>query len=143
VVIADLDSPDRDTLESMGTVSREVPRPIVLFAREGSTETIEKAIKAGVSAYVVDGLAPSRIQPVVDVAIARFREYQALRRELADTKLKLAERKSVDRAKGILMDRRGMSEQEAYTALRKLAMDKNKRLAEVAEMIIASAELLG
>jgi response regulator NasT len=96
-----------------------------------------------VSAYVVDGVAPERIQPVVDVAIARFREFQALRRELEQTKTKLAERKLIDRAKGILMDRRGMREDEAYAALRKLAMDKNKRIADIAEAVIASVELLG
>jgi response regulator NasT len=143
VVIADIDSPDRDTLESMGAITRDLPRPIVMFSREGDLRTIERAIRAGVSAYVVNGVAPERIQPVVDVAIARFREFQALRRELQQTKTKLAERKLIDRAKGILMDRRGMREDEAYAALRKLAMDKNKRIAEIAEAIIASAELLG
>ncbi len=142
VIVIDLDSPDRDTLEHMALVHRDNPRPVVMFADEGSTETIERAVRAGVSAYVVDGLNPARVKPIVDVAIARFREYHALRCELEETRTQLADRKTIERAKGFLMKQRGMSEQEAYAAMRKMAMDRGQRLPEVAANIIAVFELL-
>lgn len=142
VIVIDLDSPDRDTLEHMALVHRDNPRPVVMFADEGDTETIERAVRAGVSAYVVDGLNPARVKPIVDVAIARFREYHALRRELEETRTQLADRKTIERAKGFLMKQRGMSEQEAYAAMRKMAMDRGQRLPEVAANIIAVFELL-
>ena len=142
VIIIDLESPDRDTLEQMREISRDRPRPVVMFADDDDSDTIRQAVKAGVSAYVVDGLAGNRVKPLMEVAIARFREYQALREELAEAKSTLAERKLVDKAKGLLMQRRGMSEDEAYKALRKMAMDSNKRIAEVAENILAVADLL-
>ena len=143
VVIIDMQSPDRDTLESMRNVSRDQPRPIVMFAEKSDSETIRSAVSAGVSAYVVDGMEPNRLQPILDVAIARFREFQALRAELEDAKSKLADRKDVDKAKGILMKQRGMGEDEAYKALRKMAMDRNVKIGEAARMLIAAAELLG
>ena len=143
VVIIDMQSPDRDTLESMRDVSRDQPRPIVMFAEKSDSETIRSAVSAGVSAYVVDGMEPSRLQPILDVAIARFREFQALRAELEDAKSKLADRKDLDKAKGILMRQRGMSEDDAYKALRKMAMDRNIKIGEAARMLIAAAELLG
>lgn len=142
VIIIDMDSPGRDMLEHMRSISEERPKPIVMFAEQGDAGTIEKAIKAGVSAYVVDGLTGARIKNIVDVAIARFREYQALRKELEDTRTRLSERKLIDRAKGILMQRRGMDEDDAYRALRKMAMDRNIRLAEAAQSVISVAELL-
>ena len=142
VIIIDLESPDRDTLEQMREISRDRPKPVVMFADDDDSDTIRQAVKAGVSAYVVDGLAGKRVKPLMEVAIARFREYQALREELAEAKSTLAERKLVDKAKGLLMQRRGMSEDEAYKALRKMAMDSNKRIAEVAENILAVADLL-
>ncbi len=142
VIIIDLESPDRDTLEQMREISRDRPKPVVMFADDDDSDTIAQAIKAGVSAYVVDGLAGKRVKPLMEVAIARFREYQALRTELEQAKSSLAERKVVDKAKGLLMQRRGMSEDEAYKALRKMAMDSNKRIAEVAENILAIADLL-
>lgn len=143
VIIIDLDSPDRDTLEQMRSISRDQPRPIVMFAEDGASGTIEQAIQAGVSAYVVDGLSGKRVRPVMEVAIARFREYQALREELARAKTSLEERKVIEQAKGLLMQQRGMSENEAYQALRKLAMDQGKKLPEVARNVIAIMELLG
>ncbi|MFN2310213.1 MAG: ANTAR domain-containing response regulator, partial [Gammaproteobacteria bacterium] len=143
VIIIDLDSPDRDTLEQMRTISRVQPRPIVMFAEDDDSGTINQAIKAGVSAYVVDGLSSHRVRPVMEVAIARFREYQALREELARTKNSLEERKLIEQAKGLLMQHRQMNEAEAYQALRKLAMDQGKRLPEVARNVIAIMELLG
>lgn len=142
VIIIDMESPDRDTLEHMRGISRDQPKPIVMFAEQGDSDTIAQAVQAGVSAYIVDGLNAKRIKPIMDVAIARFREFQALREELAQAKSSLAERKDIERAKGILMNQRGWSEDEAYQALRKLAMDKNLRLADVARNIIAVAELI-
>jgi response regulator NasT len=132
VIIIDLDSPDRDTLENMRLISRHQPRPVVMFAEDGDSRTIDKAVRAGVSAYVVDGLAAGRVRPVIEVAIARFREYHALRRELERAKSSLADRKVVDKAKGLLMQQRGLSEEQAYQALRKAAMDSNQRVADVA-----------
>lgn len=143
VIIIDLDSPDRDTLEQMRTISRDQPRPIVMFAEDDNSGTISQAIKAGVSAYIVDGLSSKRVKPLLEVAIARFREYQALREELAQAKSTLEDRKVIDQAKGLLMQHRGMNENEAYQALRKLAMDQGKKLAEVARNVIAIMEMFG
>lgn len=143
VVLVDVDSPDRDVLENLHSVGRDNPRPIVVFAADDSSDTIAAAVRAGVSAYVVDGLLPHRVKPIIDVAIARFREFQALKRELEATRNRLAERKLVDKAKGLLMARKGYGEAEAYAALRKLAMDRNQRIGEVARNIIDVLELLG
>ncbi len=142
VIIVDLESPDRDTLEHMHSISRDQPRPIVMFAEDQERESIHKAIKAGVSAYIVDGLSANRVKPVMEVAIARFREYQALRDELTKTKITLEERKLIDRAKGLLMQRQGMDEEGAYQALRKIAMDRSQKLVEVARNVISVMELL-
>ncbi|ALG67770.2 ANTAR domain-containing response regulator [Beggiatoa leptomitoformis] len=142
IIIIDLDSPDRDTLEYVNSLNREQPKPVIMFAEDDDSDMIHAAIKAGVSAYVVDGLSEKRVKSVLEVAIARFREYQAMRKELEDTKSKLAERKSIEKAKGILMQHKGLDEDSAYRALRKMAMDRNIRLAEVAEDIIAVAKLL-
>ena len=143
VVIVDLDSPDRDTLENMAIVSRDNPRPIILFAAQDDSDTIQKAVRAGVSAYIVDGLSAKRVRPIIDVAIARFREFQAMRKELEQTRDKLSERKLVERAKGLLMKQRGFDEEEAYSALRKLAMERNQRLVQVAQNVIDIFEMLG
>ncbi len=141
VIIIDMDSPDRDTLEHMHSITREQPRPIVMFAEEDDADTIDKAVRAGVSAYVVDGLSGPRVKPIVDVAIARFREFQALRRELHEVRNTLADRKVVDKAKGIIMKQRGCDEEQAYRALRKLAMDRNQRIADAARDVIGVAQL--
>ena len=141
VIIVDLESPDRDTLEHMHTISRDRPRPIVMFAEDEDSNTIHKAIKAGVSAYIVDGLSSKRVKPVMDVAITRFREYQALRDELNRTKISLEERKLLDRAKAVLIKRQGLTEEEAYQAIRKLAMDRGLKLAEAARNVISVMDL--
>ena len=141
VVIVDLESPDRDILEHMRCLSRDNPHPVVMFANASDTETIREAIEAGVSAYVVDGLSPGRVRAVVEVAIARFRQYASLQSELAAARTSLAQRKLIDRAKGILMTRGGRSENDAYHALRKLAMDQNKTIAEIAQGVIDTAGL--
>ena len=143
VILIDVDSPDRDTLENLYWLDRNHPRPIVMFAADAASDTIGAAVRAGVSAYVVDGLHPQRVRPIIEVAIARFREFQALRRELEATRNKLAERKLIEKAKGLLMQQKSYSEEEAYQALRKVAMDRNQRLAEVAQNVISVLELLG
>ena len=142
VIIIDVDSPSRDTLESLRVINRDRPRPIVMVVDHSDSGTIEQAMKAGVSAYVIDGLNAQRIKPVVDVAIARFKEYQTLRSELERTKTSLQDRKTIERAKGILMEQRRISEDEAYRALRRLAMEQNRRLVDVAEQLIAFAQVL-
>lgn len=141
VIIVDLESPDRDTLEHMHTISRDQPRPIVMFAEDEDSNSIHKAIKAGVSAYIVDGLSSKRVKPVMDVAITRFREYQALKEELTQAKISLEERKLLDRAKALLIKQQGMSEEEAYQAIRKLAMDRGMKLAEAARNVISVMDL--
>ena len=141
VIIVDMALPDRDTLEYMATLTRDQPKPIVMFVDQSDETMIGRAVKAGVSAYVVDGVDPQRVKPIVDVAIAQFREFQALRDELAQTKSNLAGRKLIDRAKGLLMAERDLSEEDAYRALRKLAMDRGMRLSDVAEEILAVAKL--
>jgi response regulator NasT len=143
VIIIDIESPDRDTLENMRHITRENPKPIIMFAEKGASEIIQTAIQAGVSAYVVDGLSRNRVKPILDVAIARFREFQALRNELAEAKNKLADRKVIDRAKGILIEKYGMTEEQAYVSLRKMAMNRNLRIVEVSRNVIAMLEVLG
>ncbi len=142
VIVIDMDSPDRDTLEHMCCLSRETPRPVVLFTHDDDNEKIRTAMRAGVSAYVVNGLNSERIKPIIEVAVARFQEFQALRAELDEANSALAERKLIERAKGLVMKQRQCSEEEAYQALRKLAMSRNMRVAEVAKTVIAAAELL-
>lgn len=142
IVIVDMDSPGRDTLESMRAITRDQPMPIVMFVDAAGSGMIEEAMRAGVSAYVIDGLSAKRVKPVLDVAIARFREYHALRLELERTKASLGERKTIERAKGILMQQRGLSEEDAFKLLRKLAMDKNQRLIDVAQALLTYAQLL-
>lgn len=141
IIIIDVDSPSRDTLEHMHFISRDCPRPIVMFTQDGNSGAIQDAVRAGVSAYVVDGLKPERVKPILDVAVARFREYQALREELKETRTKLAERKTIERAKGILMKKHGCTEEQAYQMLRKLAMDRNQRVGEIAANVVSLAEL--
>jgi response regulator NasT len=137
IVIIDMESPGRDTLEQMREIGRDQPKPIILFSNKRDGEYIRQAVQAGVSAYVVDGLSRERIMPIVEVAMARFREFEALRQELQDTKNQLADRKVIDKAKGILMKRNGLSEEDAYKLLRKAAMDRNLRVVEVARTLLA------
>ncbi len=142
VIIIDTESPSRDTLEQICVMSRGDPRPVVMFTHDGETEKIRAATKAGVSAYVVGGLESLRLKPILDAAMVRFEEYQAMRSELASTTTRLAERKDIERAKGILMRQRGLDEEAAYQALRKLAMERGKKLGEIARQVVQAAELL-
>lgn len=143
VIIIDMASPDRDTLESLRTVNRETPKPVVFFAEHSDYETTQAAINAGVSAYIVDGVSENRLNSVMEVAIARFKAFQQLKSELEDCKLRLQDRKDVDKAKGVLMQHRNLSEEEAYQLLRKMAMDRNMKIGEAARNFIAAMALLG
>ena len=142
VILIDLENPNRDVLEQMFQVSRVVQKPVAMFVDSADRGTIEAAIDAGVSAYVVDGLRKERVRSIVEMSVSRFRAFEKLRAELDETRRQLADRKLVDRARGILMKQRGMSEEEAYEAMRKAAMDSNLRLAEIAQSVITAAGLL-
>jgi response regulator NasT len=142
VIVCDLDHASRDAIDSMRALHRDEPRPVVMFVDRTEPGSIAAAMEAGVAAYVVEGLSPSRVRAVIDVAVARFQAHQALRAELAEVRSQLSERKLVERAKGLLMQTRRMSEEEAYRTLRRLAMDQGKRLADVAESVISMAKLL-
>ncbi|MEP6873848.1 MAG: ANTAR domain-containing protein [Burkholderiales bacterium] len=143
MIIVDAESQARDTLEHVVMATRDARRPIVLFTEDNDTTHVRDAIAAGVTAYVVAGLAPDRVKPVLDVALARFQHEEHLRRELADARSQLTDRKVIDRAKGLLMQRQGLTEGEAYARLRKTAMDKGLKLGEVAQRILDVADLLG
>jgi two-component system, response regulator / RNA-binding antiterminator len=143
MIVVDAESAARDALEHVVMATRDARRPIVLFTNDEDTTHVKDAVAAGVSAYIVAGLAPERIRPILDVAMARFQHEQELRRELADAKTQLHERKVIDRAKGLLMQRQGLTEQQAYDKLRKNAMDRGLRLGEVAQRLVEAAELLG
>jgi two-component system, response regulator / RNA-binding antiterminator len=140
VIVCDLDDPSRDELEGMRALHRDEPRPVVLFAGKAEPEQIEAALAAGVAAYVVEGMAPARVRPVIEVAIRRFRAHQALREELALARQDLEERKLVDRAKALLMQRHRLSEPEAYRRLRRLAMDRGQKLVAVAAEIVGKTK---
>ena len=143
VVLIETGSPSRDVLEQLAAISATAPRPVVMFTDDAHDDAIRAALRAGVSAYVVDGLAPSRLAPIMKVAMERFEVDQTLRAELVDTRRTLEERKLVERAKGILMKQRGMGEEEAYSAMRRLAMERGVRMGEVARQVIDVSSLLG
>jgi response regulator NasT len=150
MIIVDAESDARDALEHVVMATRDERRPIVMFTNDHDTRTAREAVAAGVSAYIVAGLHPERIRPILDVAMARFEQDQALRRELADTRNELNElstalqdRKLIDRAKTLLMQRQQLSEEAAYAKLRKTAMDKNLKIVEVAQRMLDVADLLG
>jgi len=142
VVLLDLASPSRDALEQMAAASGSMERPVAMFVDRSDAETTRAAIEAGVSAYVVDGLEKRRIRAIVEMAISRFHAVARLRAELAATREALSERKTIDRAKGLLMKARGLSEEDAYALLRKTAMEKGRKLADIARALIDAAELL-
>jgi response regulator NasT len=141
--VVDLENPNRDMLENMFQLSRAVKRPIAMFVDRSDSASIEAAIEAGVSAYVVDGLRKERVKPVIEMAIIRFNAYSRMARELEEARGELESRKVIDRAKGILMTSRGMSEAEAYQLLRKTAMNQNRKLVDVAQGLVTAADLLG
>lgn len=136
IIVCDLDDPSRDALESMRVLNRDEPRPVVVFASRGDADQIEAALEAGVAAYVVEGLAPARVRPVLEVAIRRFRAFQALRAERDEARATLAERTVIERAKGILMQRRRLSEADAYRLMRRWSMDRGLKMVQLAEEIL-------
>jgi len=142
VVLINTDSPSRDTLENLAALDRNMPRPVLMFSEDDTDDVIRQAMRAGVSSYVVDGLSAERLQPLIKVATARFDEYQSLRQERDDAQRRLSERSAVEKAKGLLMKSRGLTEDEAYVALRKMAMEHGRKIGEVAEQVIAAANLL-
>jgi len=142
MIIVDAESEARDALEHVVVASRDARRPIVMFTNDEDTTHVKDAVAAGVAAYVVAGLAPERIRPILEVAMARFQHEQGLRRELADARSELSDRKVIDRAKGLLMQRQGLSEADAYSKMRKTAMDRGLKLGEVAQRILDVAELI-
>jgi response regulator NasT len=143
MIIVDAESDARDVLEHIVIATRDERRPIVMFTESDDTESMEAAVAAGVSAYIVAGLQSDRIKPVLNVALARFKREQKLLEELSDTKSKLAERKVIERAKGLLMERQRFTEEQAYQKLRSMAMSKNLKLSEVAQRILDVEDLLG
>ena len=143
VIIIDTDSPSRDVIEHITFISRDQPRPIVMFSGDREGDTIRAAIRAGVTAYIVDGLSDARLQPILSVAVERFEAEQELRRELTDTKSMLAERKQIERAKGLVMKQAQCDEETAFRHLRKLAMDRGVKLADAADIVIAMGKALG
>ena len=142
VIIIDTDSPSRDVIEHITFISRDQPRPIVMFSGDREGDTIRTAIRAGVTAYIVDGLSDARLQPILSVAVERFEAEQELRRELTDTKSMLAERKKIERAKGLVMKQAQCDEETAFRHLRKLAMDRGVKLADAADIVIALGKKL-
>ena len=142
MVIVASESAARDTIEHVCVATQHAPRPIVLFTDNDDATRIKTAFAAGITAYIVDGLRPGRVRPVIEVALARFAREQGLRAELDDARRQLVERKTVERAKGLLMTRLRVDEHEAFARLRKLAMEKGLKLAEVAQRILDAAELL-
>ena len=143
MIIVDAESEARDALEHVVVATRDARRPIVLFTNDGDTTHVKDAVAAGVSAYIVAGLASERIRPILEVAMARFEHEQGLRRELADARSELKDRKVIDRAKALLMQRQGLTEEAAYARLRKAAMDKGMKLGDVAQRMLDVADLLG
>ncbi|BCJ08077.1 MULTISPECIES: ANTAR domain-containing response regulator [unclassified Pseudomonas] len=143
VVLIDTESPGRDVMEQVVLVSRDRPRPIVLFTDEHDPGVMRQAIQAGVSAYIVEGIQTTRLQPILDVAMARFESDQALKAQLLARDQQLAERKLIEQAKGLLMKMKDCNEEQAYTLMRRQAMSRQQKLIQVAEQIIAMSQMLG
>lgn len=143
VIVIDLENPNRDMLESMFQLSRAVKRPIAMFVDRSDSASIEAAVDAGVSAYVIDGLRKERVKPILDMAISRFNAFSRMARELEEARTELENRRLIERAKGLIMASRGLSEDAAYALLRRTAMNQNRRIAEIAQSLITAAGLLG
>jgi len=142
LIVVNVESPDKELLSQMKLINDTYPKPIIIFSEQGDSKMIDSAVQAGVSAFIVDGLTANRIKPVLEVALARFNNYSSLRHELAKTKEDLANRKIVEKAKGIIMKQRHCPEDEAYQLLRKLAMDRNQKIVDVANNVIEVSSLL-
>ena len=142
ILFITVDAPGRETLDALEGLNREQPRPVVLFAARSDVDTTRRAVQAGVSAYVVDGLHPSRLRPLLEVAIARFELHQALRRELNQARIRLADHRDIEKAKGLLMKRRSVDEAAAYGLLRRMAMDRKQRIGDFARALLTAADIL-
>lgn len=142
VILIDLENPSRDILEQMFQVSRAVRRPVAMFVDQSDAASIQESVEAGVSAYIVDGLKKERIKPILDLCISRFNAFSKLQDELDRTKSALEDRKTLDRAKGLLMKMKGLTEEEAYVLIRSTAMREKKKIGEIAQSILTAAELL-
>lgn len=142
MVIVNSDIPDDEVFANLSEINKAKPKPIVMFAESTTSSATADAVKSGVNAYIVDGLEGGRVQGIIDVAIARFREFQALKDELDSTKNQLFERKIIEKAKGLLIKHKNISEDDAYKSLRDMAMDKNKRIVDIAQSLINAFELL-
>jgi two-component system, response regulator / RNA-binding antiterminator len=142
IIVIDLENPSRDSLEQMFQVSRAVRRPIAMFVDQSDSSMIQASVDAGVSAYIVDGLKKERIKPILDLCVSRFNAFAKLQDELDRTKTALEERKVIDRAKGILMKLKGLTEEEAYVLMRSTAMREKKKIGEIAQSILTASELL-
>jgi two-component system, response regulator / RNA-binding antiterminator len=142
IIVIDLENPSRDSLEQMFQVSRAVRRPIAMFVDQSDAASIQASVDAGVSAYIVDGLKKERIKPILDLCVSRFNAFSRLQDELDRTKSALEERKVIDRAKGILMKVKGLTEEEAYVLMRSTAMREKKKIGEIAQSILTASELL-
>lgn len=136
MVLIDIESPDRDILESLALIHRHTPMPIAMFSARGDAEFIARAVQSGVSAYMAEGMCAERVQPAIEIAMAQFRNYQQLRQSLERTQQQLDERKIVERAKGLLMAKKNLSEEDAHRTLRNLAMNANSSMREVAERVV-------
>ena len=143
VIVIDLENPKRDTLEHFFSLSRAIQRPIAMFVDRSDGAMIEKAVEAGVSAYVVDGLKKERVKPILDMAISRFNAFSRLTRELEQARSELEDRKVIEQAKGILMRTRKLGEADAYALLRSTAMNQNRRMVDIAQSLVTAAALLG
>ncbi|PSH68680.1 two-component system response regulator [Phyllobacterium brassicacearum] len=142
VIVIDIETPNRDMLEHLFQLTRSVRKPIAMFVDRSDSSSIEAAVEAGVSAYVVDGLKKERVKPILDMAVSRFKAFSRLQQELADAKSALEERKIIERAKGILMKSRKLSEDDAYALLRQTAMNEKKKLADIAQSVVMAAAIL-
>lgn len=142
VVLVDLTNPTRDMIEELTLATAPLDRPVAMFVDSSDDNLTRAAIEAGVSAYVVDDLRPERLKPIMTAAIARYNMFRRMREELTETKRALEERKLIDRAKGLVMKSRGVDEEEAYALLRKSAMDRGKKISEVAQALVTAADLL-
>jgi response regulator NasT len=142
VIVIDLGNPNRDMLENMFQLTRSVKRPIAMFVDSSDKASIEAAIDAGVSAYIVNGLRRERVQPILDMAISRFNAFSRMERELEEARNELHSRKIIEKAKGILMRSKGLSEDAAYQLLRKTAMNQNRKIADIAQSLVTAAQML-
>ncbi|MBT0586027.1 ANTAR domain-containing response regulator [Alteromonas oceanisediminis] len=137
IIVIDIESPSRDVLDSLHTISSVAPKPVVMFSDEEDTDIINQSVRSGVTAYVVGDTEPKRVRSILDAAVARFGEYQRLRQELDETKHALAAKQTIDKAKRLLMQQRGMDEQQAYSAMRKMAMDVGQKIEDIARTLLS------